>query len=472
MRPPLRGRISNPVNCGESGCFPFSLHYFNQQLRFDCAKNQWNYCQEFKFEEHVVPCCDESESDGEIGWYRTRAAVPSLQHINVEAIPVQHSRIEQIEAGHSVAEEIHVEEPAVQQMDVEQIEVKHLMAEETHVEDPAIEQMDAERCRVEQVDVGGSLGKLNVLVGHPAVKEVHIVCSADEQADVEHDTIDWMDVESSPVAQVDDMPRSDQYLVNLWKDAEEFLCKRFGLTEISHEEDKAQDELLSVSLGLKRKVPDVSMVQLYTSVLHDNRWPDCICDLSPDRLVDNSDFPTRSPNPALNVIAFGKRYLLSVGHGQWKLLVEDPLTLLQIEREEWDMDPASLVKNLVGKGLPFQVLNTGVQQGVPFHDHSVSEARPATRAPTQADYVAYRRGLSNFFLDYPHAYAAALCAGGILWRIAMDALPPPEEQNIVRNFHRRVCSPCTISGETYWTPHLTSSEERLIVGVYRWTESG
>ncbi|KAF9790256.1 hypothetical protein BJ322DRAFT_1103923 [Thelephora terrestris] len=38
----------------------------------------------------------------------------------------------------------------------------------------------------------------------------------------------------------------------------------------------------------------------------------------------------------------------------WKLLIEDPLVLLQIEREQWHLQPEGLVSNLIQKGLRFK----------------------------------------------------------------------------------------------------------------------
>jgi len=406
------------------------------------VRNEWNFCQEFELKGDSAPYDDESESDGEIG-YRSCAPAPSHQRINIEGTPVRHSTVEQIEAKHyAVAEEIHVEDPAVKRAD-EQAHVKHDRADRMDVEPSAVEQ-------------------------------INTTPHDDEQGHVEHNTTDR--IEPSAVEQINTTPHDDEhgnisYLISLWEDPEEFLYKRFGLMELSCETDTGQHAHMSTSLGLTRKVLDINTVNLYTSFL-ENRWPDDVCDLSPDRHIIDGVFPSRSPNAALNPTAFGKKYLLSVGHPRCKLLVEDPITLLQIEREEWDTDPDSLVENLVKKGLPFEVLNTLVEEWVPFHDHSDSEVRPTAAPPTQGDYVAYRRKLSSFFLDYPHAYAAALCAGGILWRIAMDALPPPGGQNIVRAFHKRVCSSRTVGGEVYWTPKLTTFEEHLIVGAYRWSESG
>jgi hypothetical protein len=61
-----------------------------------------------------------------------------------------------------------------------------------------------------------------------------------------------------------------------------------------------------------------------------------------------------------------------------------------------------------------------------------------------------------------------LSTGGILWRIAMDVCPPPEEQDLTRSFHRKGCVSHTVDGTGYWIPTLTTKEQDFIVGVYRW----
>jgi hypothetical protein len=64
-----------------------------------------------------------------------------------------------------------------------------------------------------------------------------------------------------------------------------------------------------------------------------------------------------------------------------------------------------------------------------------------------------------------------LCAGGILWRIAVDTLPLPSEDDIVGLFHPTTCVSRLIEGVKHWTPRLTDKEEQILVGVYKWAES-
>jgi hypothetical protein len=84
------------------------------------------------------------------------------------------------------------------------------------------------------------------------------------------------------------------------------------------------------------------------------------------------------------------------------------------------------------------------------------------------DYLAHRLDVAQFFTLYPHAHAAALCAGGILWRIAVDALPLPAEHDLARSFHPDACEMQIVDGKSYWFPKLTEQEENEIVGMYKW----
>jgi hypothetical protein len=228
----------------------------------------------------------------------------------------------------------------------------------------------------------------------------------------------------------------------------------------------------STRLGVKENTPpSIDIVDLYSSVVK-GAWPRNICDLDidPDALTTGA-FPTQSPSRVLSVSSVDGAYLLSSNDGRhrgWKLLIPDPLTVLQIEREAWDSSTDGLIVDLIRKGLPFKILNVNTLQETTPYGHPGPVTHEAGKAPGHVDYVAYREQLGGFFSDYPHAYAAALSAGGILWRIAMDALPLPHESDITRQFHPGGCASSVVGGVKYWTPMLTVREEEIIVGVYRW----
>lgn len=276
--------------------------------------------------------------------------------------------------------------------------------------------------------------------------------------------------------------RSAQYDVpseiDNWNNVADFLYKRYGLLPAPGDRDTEKQDIWCLRLGATKGTLR-SHVQLHDSFIQ-GVWPEGICDLSPG-LSPWDLLSSRSRDPAVHIISCYPAidetstiggYLVTpvqqppVG---WKLLIKDPLTIVQIEREGWDRDPDGLVVNLVRKGLPFQILNPGKLQAGAFYKNGGPIIHPSGKAPKLTDYLAYRQEVSDFFDLYPHAYIAALSAGGILWRIAVDVLPVPNESDIVCCLHPERCDSVEIDGVEYWTPRLTEQEEDSIVGMYRWT---
>ena len=143
------------------------------------------------------------------------------------------------------------------------------------------------------------------------------------------------------------------------------------------------------------------------------------------------------------------------------MIISDPLTVLQIKREGW-ADPHDLLNGLIKKGAPFHVLNSQKLEGSQFYGD------PGNEEPREhPTYAAYQQHLRRYFIRYPHAYGAALSAGGILWRIAMDVLPSANRSDIIRPFHRNLCVLMIVNGREYWTPRLTRLEKDVVVGVYK-----
>ena len=254
-----------------------------------------------------------------------------------------------------------------------------------------------------------------------------------------------------------------------WEDEEGFLASRYGLAEVSDVRSR-EKRLWNKKVGLKPADPFQDVVDFYDSVLKSRAWPPT-CDLSSEAPPNPSAFP--SPNPA-NVLALTKTdlgYVLAIQDGvarPWKLLISDPLTVLQIEREGWCSDGGKLVRNLVLSGLPFEVLLNSCAQDGDSRRHRGPVLHPDGHYPRRADYHAYRHDLGYFLSEYPHARAAALCAGGILWRVTMDVQNFESETDIVGPFQASFCVSRVIGGERYWTPRLSAGEESVLVGVYKW----
>jgi len=268
-------------------------------------------------------------------------------------------------------------------------------------------------------------------------------------------------------AVVASQPSVDRDLTDSWSDPVEFLRKRYGLVELSGQVDHGRDPKFSLGLGLCKGPIDTSAISLFESVVQPAHLP-YECDLSHSYMPAEDVFPHRSPNSTLTICPIKEGYLVTVNSGTvcpWKLLVNDPLTLLQIEREGWHLQRDGLVVNLIRKGLPFQILYPSCQSSTPPPS---TPSASHEGSPTYADYLTYCHYVANFFRLHPHAHAAALCAGGILWRIAIDALPPPAEHQIIRPFHLGGCTQHIVNGQHYWTPTLSEGEQEKIVGVFKW----
>jgi hypothetical protein len=261
-------------------------------------------------------------------------------------------------------------------------------------------------------------------------------------------------------------------LTMTWSSAEGFLATRFGLADPFGERCDERSFLYK-RIGLSPADPHNDVIRLYRCVAEHNRWP-LTCDLSPLRPPTPGVFP--SPDSA-NVLVIRKTdlgYVVAIQDEvarSWKLLISDPLTIVQIEREGWCSDGKKLISNLVMSGLPFEVLLKDCVREGRFHRHPGPMVHPDGRSPRLPDYHAYRHDLADFLSQYPHARAAALCAGGVLWRLAMDALQFTSESEVVGPFHASSCFSRVVGGETYWTPNLSTEEENVIVGVYRWAVS-
>lgn len=264
--------------------------------------------------------------------------------------------------------------------------------------------------------------------------------------------------------------RVDATLLDIWLDGEEFFEKRYGVKPSGMLEDPP--DRVYKGVGLPGPRVDLAVVQLWGAIAVQNPMLVDACDLSPQYEPEGSEFPNRSPRSVLNVsLSDSGSYIVAAvdGNRRWKLLIEDPLTILQIEREGWDLQANNLVPNLIRKGLPLKILYPVNQGGTVFHPHNGPIVHPPGKSPVLVDYLSYQLDLVDFFKFYPHAHVAALCSGGILWRIAVDVLPIPDVHDLIRPFPPECCEPCNISGEQYWTPCLSTFDAEMIVGVYKWS---
>jgi hypothetical protein len=182
----------------------------------------------------------------------------------------------------------------------------------------------------------------------------------------------------------------EDWLTTMWRDAEDFLAKRSGLIELSRT-PSTEKTFWSKKMGLETGQPDENVVHLYNAVVSHRSWPPIICDLSPETTLTPHVFPSQNPNNILTITFTNFGYLVDIRDGvtrPWKLLISDPLTLLQIERENWCSDGDNLVVNLIKKGIPFQILHETTLKSGSFYEHTGPILHPTGKDPRLVDYFA------------------------------------------------------------------------------------
>ena len=446
-----------------SCCFSFSFPLSESGLRYDCERDQWIHCYEFSFTENAGAHEQDSDSDDDDGDGYMQGPPPPQPRQNDR--PPLHS--EHPVPHHEVDSQMVDDFPPEQNVIASPDAGHQTPLSET--DSQMVDDFPPEQNFIAPPDAGHQtpLPETDGNATHDSLPEDGITAdppaeapSFNGHAHLEHLLRTRHDAPSD--------------LTNTWKDATDFFHKRYGLRDISEENDATKSSMWPTRLGIERGVPSTSAVKLHDSVVNGD-WPPSICDLSPG-LTHGDSFPTQSPDAVLRItpVLIPKGYLVSFGSARdvsWRVFIWDSLTLLQIEREGWDRDPHAFIINMIKKGVPFQILNPQNLEGARFYDHPGPTVHVAGKQPQHVDYLAYRQELTDFFARYPHAYAAALSGGGILWRIAMDVLPIPDEFDVTRRFHPYGCISQTIHGIKYWTPKLTLQEEEVIVGVYKWAAS-
>ena len=300
----------------------------------------------------------------------------------------------------------------------------------------------------------------------------------DEWDELLHSEMDGpgTEVDLPPVAPLDTISAvlgvnqfsADSSLAEIWMGEAEFLQKRWGL-ELSEEVEQGEDRY-SMRVGINKHQADLSVKQLFEAFVGNSSTSlPKEFDLSPNHEPLDNKFPHQSPASILNFRRHGEGYLVDVASSRWKLFIDDPVTLLQIEREEWHLPGRSLISNLVQKGIPFRVLYPLCQDGAVFYPHTGPPTHPPGASPSHINYLWYRLEVADFLKLYPHAHIAALSGGGIPWRIAVDALPIPQERDLVRPFHPDCCDQMSVDGKQFYWPRLEEEDIEMIIGMYKWS---
>ena len=155
---------------------------------------------------------------------------------------------------------------------------------------------------------------------------------------------------------------------------------------------------------------------------------------------------------------------------QWSVIVDDPLTALHIVRANWGPRARDLTKELVARGISFHTVESHATRPPnpprePGHRLGLGMF-PQQYKPGSDDYAAYETRRNELLLRGGHL-RAALLKGGIVWRLAIDALgfDPALDGPIIDGALRLYV--VNIDGRYAIDDDLSQAEEDLICGVCR-----
>ena len=149
----------------------------------------------------------------------------------------------------------------------------------------------------------------------------------------------------------------------------------------------------------------------------------------------------------------------------WYLFVESPITAVEIQRRGWGPTITDVARELLRRGMPFRTFRHHLRLRptacLPVRGLGVY---PKGYKPTLDDYHQYelRR---NALLQHSYAHVA-LSMGGIIWRLAVEALGLDLEWT-GPSCSRAFCNTLQTPSGTVFEDRLTDDEVSIICGVYR-----
>ena len=178
------------------------------------------------------------------------------------------------------------------------------------------------------------------------------------------------------------------------------------------------------------------------------------------------------PASQREVYLISPRHVDGAGDWPWQLVVESSLTAAEIIRRRWGLHKTNVVRELAKRGIPFRTLllapsaplslPSEMEQGL----RSGLGVRWSGFRISPEEYAVYEDKRNEHLLRYSHTIQAALCAGGIIWRLTMERLPPVLAVEGPQGEHDHQAT-VLLDGRTHVTDALTQHEEDLICGVYK-----
>ena len=170
--------------------------------------------------------------------------------------------------------------------------------------------------------------------------------------------------------------------------------------------------------------------------------------------------------------------LNSSQRGHWDLFVDDPLTALQIIRSGWGPSLPEVAHELIIRGIPFNTFLCDPKISQTSEDRSFWQNH--FRSPSLGHTIELQSiECYNTYVETRNQYVrknahlrAALCAGGIVWRLMIDVLEPDVVLDGPCSYFEWSGQCQLIGNHQLWDDALSAEELDLICGVYSITMDG
>ena len=157
----------------------------------------------------------------------------------------------------------------------------------------------------------------------------------------------------------------------------------------------------------------------------------------------------------------------------WTIVLTDPVSVLECMRAR-ATDYRSLLRHLLQRGIPFRTVQKNDQKlhWTSRQPQSLLPCRLEVSSLTPVDYIQYVNRVRSLILGNQRVCRAALMAGGILWRLVIEAasfdhvLSGPSLEQLAHVFTAQRSGDFPVF-EEYFDDTLTPDEEDIICGVFR-----
>ena len=153
------------------------------------------------------------------------------------------------------------------------------------------------------------------------------------------------------------------------------------------------------------------------------------------------------------------------------LVVHESLSILRMVRAGTQLQLNAKLQYLLHNGCWFTLLYPHTWPSDPPHFRTLTFPTHNRGLMANAeDFHAYMSGLKTFFLERPYAVAAALCRGGIAWRITWEVLGIEGAIEAVLGAYPDGEFTLNTSQGVHWFHELNEGEWFYLVGGYKlWT---